>query len=172
MVICILTAKLANIYLEMGDSIGDIIYMVLMVAALVVSVIVKAKKAPQEGSPVPQSEVNEDEHDEEFTAFSDWLSGGEEKTKEDTVVSSTPSPQQEKMPYERMRSHLADSYHKTKRKEKFQRSERVPQAPLKSAPRRSVTEEEEDSEASTWFNDTQDLRRAIIYSEILKRPTF
>lgn len=169
MVICILTAKLANIYLEMGDSIGDIIYMVLMVAALVVSVIVKAKKAPQEGSPLPQSE---DEHDEEFTAFSDWLSGGEEKTKEDTVVSSTPSPQQEKMPYERMRSHLADSYHKTKRKEKFQRSERVAQAPLKSAPRRSVTEEEEDSEASTWFNDTQDLRRAIIYSEILKRPTF
>lgn len=156
----------------MGDSFGDIIYMVLMVAALVVSVIVKAKKAPQEGSPLPQSEVNEDEHDEEFPKFSDWLSGGEEKLKEESVVASIPSPQLEEIPYERMRSDLAASYHKVKRREKAQRPERVPQTPLKSVSNRVIAKEEDESEASAWFEDSHDLRRAIIYSEILKRPTF
>jgi len=93
--------------------------MVLMVAALVVSVIVKAKKAPQEGSPVLQSEVNEDEHDEEFPTFSDWLSGGEGKPKEEIEVSPIPSQQSKNTPYEGMKSHLAASYHKTKQKEEI-----------------------------------------------------
>ncbi len=84
LVICIVTAKLANIYFKMGESVGDIVYMLLMVAALVVSVIIKAKKAPQEDSPVPQSEMNGREgDDEDFSTFSDWLSGGEKKLKEE-----------------------------------------------------------------------------------------
>ena len=149
----------------MGESLGDILYIVFMVVALVVSVIIKAKKAPHEETPVPQSEMKEVESDEDFPTFSDWLSGKEERLNEtETVVSPTPTKQPDNIPYTRMRSHLSESYHHTKRAEELKRSEGVPQTPPKI--------DEVELEASEWFNDPQDLRRAVIYSEILRRPSF
>ncbi len=156
----------------MGESVGDIIYIVVMVAALVVSMIIKAKKAPQDETPVPQSEMNERESDENFPTFSDWLSGGEGRPKEEIEVSPIPSQQSKNIPYEGMKSHLSASYHKAKQKEEIERSEGVSQTPPKSVPRRLAAIEEIESEASIWFKDPQDLRRAMIYSEILKRPSF
>ncbi|MGQ1945824.1 hypothetical protein ACT3CD_01815 [Geofilum sp. OHC36d9] len=160
----------------MGDSFGDIFYIIAMVGALVFSIIRKTRGTKQDGTSVPQSEYTEVPQ-EAFPTLSDWFDtpepSPEEVKEEKPITIPTSSMQPEVMRPPKM-VYNSSGYQRIKSRDNRKRPERVSRISSKIVSK-NLVKEDDDSQtiASTGFDDEPiDLRKAIVYTEILKRPVF
>lgn len=160
----------------MGDSLGDIFYIIAMVAALVFSIIKKTRGTKQDGASVPQNEYTEVPH-ESFPTLNDWFDTPEpspEEIKEETPVTRPTSNMQPEVMRPPKMAYNSSGYQRIKSRDNLKRPERVSRISSKIVSK-NLAKEDDDSQtiASSGFNDEPfDLRRAIVYTEILKRPVF
>ena len=133
------------------DDFGDILYILAMLAALVFSAIKKSKQskkrpaAPVETQPDPFDPMEEDE-----PIIQDLRDLFKPKP-----VKSQPVPEVSKI--------------KTEQAKPFQK-ESLSQTPKRSTKTLDIIDIDETTEANDFLEDGIDLRQAVIYSEILKRP--
>ncbi|MDG5799551.1 hypothetical protein QA597_04150 [Marinilabiliaceae bacterium ANBcel2] len=145
------------------DSLGDILYLLIMVAVLVISVIKKPKS--DEDVVVPESE------NDEFPPFDDWLDQPKEKNKKkDSDSSERMEP--EKMKPEKLEYKRPEYKNITKQKS-FKQRDRNPSIMRHPSRKKSlVTEDDITAKSDLWDSEEIDLKKAVIYSEIIKRPDF
>jgi hypothetical protein len=151
---------------------GDIIYILVMLAIFIFSALKKKKRVSEDEIPVPERE-GKSPMDEVFSPFKDIFDDEEEEKKKETAA-TTPSPENRK---ENLRGSpfVKEDYVFTSNTSpgdaRRQRRNRTPgrQPFLKSGETESIEGEEEAySEEEEWF----DLRKAVVFSEILKRPDY
>ena len=144
----------------MKEGLGDILYFLAMIAFFVISSIAKSKKAKKKGVP-PVEPVNYPDENEESSERPDlqWLNDvfkeEEEITPAPEQVTPTPPPAYENL--STAQNNIvkeAKSSKVSKKRELFKYSE----------------VEGSESDGSYWNDEEFDLKRAIIFSEILKRP--
>jgi hypothetical protein len=150
----------------MDNSIGDILYIVVMVIALVFSIYKKTKGGNQDGTIIPEREVG-DPFDEVFPTFnSNW---DEEKTPVDIPVKhppkQIPTEQTDRVRYQRI------DFQRTKKSETSKRLERTSRTSRSSIQRKS-TREPESEQQYYWDEEPLNLQNAIIYAEVIKRPDY
>jgi len=133
------------------DDFGDILYILAMLAALVFSAIKKSKQskkrpaAPVETQPDPFDPMEEDE-----PIIQDLRDLFKPKP-----VKPQPVPEVSKV--------------KTEQAKPFQKAS-LSQTPKRSTKTLDIIDIDETTEANEFLEDGIDLRQAVIYSEILKRP--
>jgi hypothetical protein len=159
----------------MGDSFGDIFYIIVMVAALVFSVIRKTKGTKQDGVPVPQDKYTDVPH-ESFPTSNDWFNDPKpspvEIKEEKPIAKPTSNMQPEIMRPPKM-GYNSSGYQRIKNRNNLKRPKRVSRISSRIVSK-NLAKEDDNSQmiVSTGFRDEPfDLKRAIIYTEILKRPT-
>jgi hypothetical protein len=160
----------------MGDSFGDIIYIIVMVAALVFSIIRKAKGTKQDGMSVPHDEYTDVPH-ESFPTSSDWFNDPEsssEKINEEKPIDKPKSNMQPEVMRPPKMGYNSSGYQRIKNRDNRKRPERVSRISSKIVSKNLAKEDvHSQTIAPTSFNDEPfDLREAIVYTEILKRPAF
>ncbi len=153
------------------DSIGDILYILVMIGALIFSVIKKSRGAARKGEVMPEHET-EDYPQEAFPPFSEWLDD-ETMKKPPREYQNEPEiepMQAEKLQHQKLQYKKPD-YQSIKKSDSLKRPERITRITRK--PVHKSLEEETDSydESPVWNGECFDLKKAIIYSEIIKRPT-
>ena len=133
------------------DDFGDILYILAMLAALVFSAIKKSKQskkrpaAPVETQPDPFDPMEEDE-----PIIQDLRDLFKPKP-----VKPQPVPEVSKV--------------KTEQAKPFQKAS-LSQTPKRSTKTLDIIDIDETTEDNEFLEDGIDLRQAVIYSEILKRP--
>ena len=151
----------------MSDSIGDILYIVVMVVALIFSIYKKSRANSQDGTIVPEREVG-DPFDEAFPTFNRSLLEDEEP--EERPLKHPPRPTQatqpEKITYQKI------AYQRLEKSGSLDRPERITRISPKSNHRKSIVQKVEDYQHFFWDDEPLDLRNAIIYAEIIKRPDY
>lgn len=151
------------------DSLGDILYLLIMVGVVIFGVIKKSKTSGG-GEIMPEDEVD-DYPSEAFPPLSKWLEEQlDPKPKPEIVTKPRVAPvmQKEREPAV---SHFKKPYKPAPRKP-YQSLEDTPRIQRKIATKESFIEEEPEYGTSFLWEDEQfDLRKAVIYSEILKRPS-
>lgn len=132
------------------DDFGDILYVLAMLAALVFSAIRKSKQSKkQPAAPVETPADRFDPMEEDEPIIQDLR---------DLFKPKPPRPQP-----------VSVTEFKTEQAKSLQQKSR-PKTQRKSTKPLDVIETEEASESTDFFEDGIDLRQAVIYSEILKRP--
>jgi hypothetical protein len=154
----------------MDKNLGDIIYLVLMVAVVLFSALRK-KKAPQQGVPEPHGEVR-DPMDEIFPTLKDLFTGeeGVEKPLTEQAESHPPLIDMEKRDEKKKESPFLNSdyvFSARSSMDDVRRRRRIP----KKKPLDLSSQVHGDFGSSENIEDF-DLQQAVIYSEILKRPDF
>ncbi|MBK3517476.1 hypothetical protein [Carboxylicivirga marina] len=136
------------------DDIGNILYILAMLAALVFSAIKKQKQA-KKPRPMPENE-SRPEHDPMQEPEEDILGELRELFQK---------PQQEVVKEEKVKKVAKDVplYMQAKKKE-------TKRAMTSKKEHVKVGELEDDNEGFEFDKEQIDLRQAVIYSEILKRP--
>jgi len=134
----------------MDERIGDILYLLALVAFFVFSSIMKSKKHKKNiPQPEPASEESHENEQEEFpTNFDDFPDHFDDNIIKEEVEIKVERP---------------STFQKTKT------DFRKPAQPKKSEPA-VITESKDESTESFWDEEEFDLRKAVIFSEILKRP--
>jgi hypothetical protein len=156
-----------GVYLNsMDNSIGDILYIVVMVAALIFSIYKKSKAQNQDGTVRPEEEVG-DPLDEVFPTFTMPKPKPAEPI-ERPVKQPPRLIQTEAVP--RIRTSRTD-FHKIKTRGDSKRLERSQRLTTHTSPRKS-TQEPELEQHYYWEEEPVDLQRAIIYAEVIKRPDY
>ena len=155
----------------MGDSLGDILYILVMIGALIFSVIKKSRSAAHKGEVVPEYET-EAYPQEELPPFSEWL--------DDEIIQKRPQEfqkepeiqpmQAEKLQHQKLQYKRPD-YQSIKKSDSLKRPERITRITRKPVLKLLAEEENSYKDNSVWDDENFDLKRAIIYSEIIKRPT-
>ena len=150
----------------MDSSIGDILYIVVMVIALVFSIYKKSKSGNQDGTIIPEREVS-DPFDEVFPTFNqNW---NEDRVPADMPVKHPPKPVQQEIA-DRVRYQRID-FQRTNKSETSKRLERTSRLSRSSIQRKS-TREPDSEQMYYWDEEPLDLQNAIIYTEIIKRPDY
>jgi len=153
----------------MDDIFGEIIYIVVMLAIFIFSALKKKKAA---GSDMPEREV-ENPMDEVFSPFKEIFEDEElESPRRETVPPSKPKAETRETlkdaPFVKedyvFTSNTAPGDARRQRKNKTPGRQTV----LKSDYDLPATDETAPQHPLEWF----DLRKAVIYSEILKRPDY
>jgi hypothetical protein len=157
------------------DGFGEIIYIIIMVAIFIFSAL--RKKKPKQGDmPVPEDRESESPFDEVFSPFKEIFEDDEPESQQN----SQNQPQTRQVTPEGQEKNLKGSpfvkedYVFTSRTSpqdaRRQRKNRAPgrQEKLKSEETESYQEMEATRKHADWFN----LKDAVIYSEILKRPDY
>jgi len=154
------------------DGIGEIIYIIIMVAIFIFSALRK-KKPKQDEMPVPENRESDNPFDEVLSPFKEIFG-------DDDTASQEQKPQTEPAKADRQEKNLKDApfvkedYVFTSRTSpQDARRQRKNQAPgrqekLKSEESENSREKKAQQNMNSWFN----LREAVIYSEILKRPDY
>lgn len=158
------------------DGIGEIIYIIIMVAIFIFSALRK-KKPQQDDMPVPEDRESGNPFDEVLSPFKEIFGDDDSGSQQQNQQ----QPQTEPAAVDRQEKNLKDApfvkedYVFTSRTSpQDARRQRKNQAPgrqenLKSQESHSREEEEEAQQnINNWFN----LRDAVIHSEILKRPDY
>jgi hypothetical protein len=158
------------------DGFGEIIYIIIMVAIFIFSALRK-KKPKGDDMPAPEDRESESPFDEVFSPFKE-IFGDDETTSQ---KQDQQQPQTEPVSVNRKGKKLKDApfikedYVFTARTSpQDARRQRKNQAPgrrekLKTEESKISREEEEAQQnINNWFN----LRKAVIHSEILKRPDY
>ena len=160
----------------MDDVIGGIVYIVIMLAIFIFSAFRK-KKEGSENMPAPEEGGRENPMDEVFQPFKDVFSDEEEDEvapeKQPAKTTSTGSGSEYSG---RTDSHgtpfVKDDYVFTSRTSPGdKRRQRINQKPGQQTSLKSEEDQPEMQQsggAPDWF----DLRKAVIFSEILKRPDY
>ena len=141
------------------DSPGDILYIIVMLAAVVISILKKAKGSGQGGTFSPEQEAG-DPFDEVFPTGKGWL-------EEEQPQKLPPKPvlvKEEALPRART---MRINYQKIQK-----RPERTTRIKSRIAQNRSRLEEPESESCSFWDREPLDLKTAVIYAEIIKRPDY
>ena len=142
----------------MKEGLGDILYFLAMIAFFVISSIAKSKKAKKQAVPPsePTGYPEDTETSGEDSSGFPWLDDIFQDEEEEPPVAET---MPETMPgYENMAVEPKPAYTEetanTKKREAFVYSEI----------------DDSDGTGSFWDEEEFDLRKAIVFSEILKRP--
>ncbi|MFT3740582.1 MAG: hypothetical protein QM786_17675 [Breznakibacter sp.] len=145
------------------DSIGDFLYLLLMIGAVIVSVIKKGNKEKQAAPPPkpPQRDLKD-----LFPEMGNWMDDEEE----------------EKAPVTEQRPTKIEVVPSAKPVSWAQPVQKTPvftyDAPEIAQPGRAVGKSspmqlhEDEENISLFDTEPFDLRKAVIYSEIMKRPTW
>ncbi len=153
----------------MKNSFGDIIYLILMIVIAIVSVVSKAKKKARAEIDLPENSSDEIQNDEEVDVLQkidDWLNRASEPEIEhshEVTVSEEKVDEKQRVAYSPIESSFSKEY-----KDLIKRRESK-NIDISDEGRKNV-KEEASSEEFEWFSNDEDLQRAFIYSEILKRP--
>jgi len=155
----------------MGDSIGDILYLLMMVGALIFSVIRKSRSAEHKGDVIPEDEA-ETFPSEAFPPFNEWLEKEipQEETQEYQNKPEVQPMQAEKLQHKKLQ-YKRPQYQSIKTSDSLKRPERITRITRKPAHENLAENINSYNYTSVWDNESLDLRKAIIYSEIIKRPT-
>jgi hypothetical protein len=155
----------------MGDSLGDILYILVMIGALIFSVIKKSRNAGRNGEVVPEHEV-EDYSDDTLPPFREWF--------DDEAIKKPPREYQnepeiepmqaEKLQHQKLQYKKPD-YQSIKKSDSLRRPERITRITRKPVHKSLAEETDSYDKDSVWDAENFDLKQAIIYSEIIKRPT-
>lgn len=132
------------------DDFGSIIYIVFTIIAIVFSIM---RKSNQKAKPTPPSVPtgSGDPFDEALPTFENIFGGENKNPVPEPVVATEPVKKKE----------VVNSFEEKKREINSRFSRIKKDTPLKEETVNEIYEEKEN-----WFN----LRKAVIYSEILKRP--
>ena len=153
----------------MNNGLGDILYILVMIAALVFSIYKKAKSAEQGGSIMPEREVD-DYPDEAFPSFDDWFDKkGTDRSK--PVAEEVAQPMQPGKMQHKPLEYKKPDYQIIRKTDALKRPERITRITPRQV-RKSLAKEDSNEQVSYWENEPLDLRDAIIYAEIIKRPTY
>jgi hypothetical protein len=153
------------------DSLGDILYILVMVGALIFSVIKKSRDAARNRELVPEHET-EEYPQEAFPPFSEWL--------DDEAMKKPPREYQNKVDVQPMQAETLQhqklqykkpDYQSIKKSDSLKRPERITRITRKPVHESLAEEANSYGDSSVWNGENFDLKRAIIYSEIIKRPT-
>ncbi len=158
------------------DGIGEIIYIIIMVAIFIFSALRK-KKPREEDMPVPEDHQSENPFDEVFSPFKEIFGDDERAPKKETQQQPQTEPEIVNRNEKKLKDapFIKEDYVFTSRTSpqdvRRQRRSQTPgwQDKLKFQESEIFRkEEEEQKNINSWFN----LREAVIYSEILKRPDY
>lgn len=149
----------------MKNSLGDIIYIIIMIVIAIISTVAKAKKKARSEMSVPENsseEIISNEDTDILQEIDDWLNENREIVETKEVIEPIIVEKKEKTPYVAMESTFAKTYQETRTKRENKNINVI----------KASTEKEDDKTAEIyeWFSEPEDLQRAFIYSEILKRP--
>jgi hypothetical protein len=153
------------------DSIGDILYILVMVGALIFSVIKKSRDAARNREVMPESEA-EDYPQEAFPPFSEWLDDEviTKPTREFQYEPEIEPMQAERLQHQKLQYKKPD-YQSIRKSDSLKRPERITRITRKPVHKSLADEADSYNDSSVWDGESFDLKRAIIYSEIIKRPT-
>lgn len=153
------------------DSLGDILYILVMVGALIFSVIKKSRDAARNRELVPEHET-EEYPQEAFPPFSEWLDDEAMKKppREYQNETDVQPMQAEKLQHQKLQYKKPD-YQSIKKSDSLKRPERITRITRKPVHKSLAEEANSYDDSSVWNGENFDLKRAIIYSEIIKRPT-
>ncbi|ASB48813.1 hypothetical protein [Alkalitalea saponilacus] len=158
----------------MGDALGDIVYILLMLGALIFSLYKKSKSAGQDGDFMPEHEVGESPG-EAFPTFKDLFGDADEEEKVPAIGKKTPETEYATMQAEKLKPQKLEYkkpvYQSIQKRERIKKPERVSRIKQKISQMSLATKEKAIDETSYWDDEEFDLKKAIIYSEIIKRPT-
>ena len=148
------------------NDLGDYIYIVVMIIAVVVSII-KKNKSQQRVPSAPRQDAADDEQDPDVLAeFRDLFRDSDR----DAKTLDTESDEEEELPKEQV-AVTAQAPRTFIREDYF-----TYDAPSQAKPERGIItaamEVEEEDEGRLVFDKEMDIRQAIIYAEILKRPAY
>lgn len=153
----------------MGDF-GDILYILVMIGALVLSVLKKSRSKEQQGDGMPENEASPFP-EEAFPPFGEWLEDERRPQAQPTNTSEAiPQPMKaEKLEPQKLNYKKPD-YQSIKRSDSLKRAEQITR--ITRRPETKILEDEDDSyNTSSWLKEERyDWRKAVIYSEVLKRP--
>jgi hypothetical protein len=155
----------------MDKAPGDIIYIIVMLAIFIFSALKKKKRVNEDEIPVPEREV-ENPMEEVLSPFEDILRDDEGKKKEDVAVTTSSSENRQKnlrgTPF--VKKDYVFTSNTLPGDARRQRKNRASgrQSFFKSEKKEFFEEEEPYREEEEWF----DLRKAVVFSEILKRPDY
>ncbi len=139
------------------EDLGDFLYVIFAIIAVVYSVIKKgAQKAKEATPPI----FEQDEDDEAFEA-DDRTIEGPPGTRATLVQPATT------FPGEPLKARVLDNAMEEKKRQMERNFSRI-----KRTSNFKKTVEEEEDFTGTSFMSEFDLRQAVIYSELLKRPEF
>jgi hypothetical protein len=140
----------------MKEGLGDILYFLAMIAFFVISSIAKSKKAKKKVVPPPQQEGFPDENEPANSSNFPWLDDFFQDEEEEIPAQATESGYETvyETPITKQGPVLEEESNITPKRELFKYSE----------------VENSEHEDSYWDEEEFDLRRAIVFSEILKRP--
>ena len=153
----------------MENGIGNILYIILMVIVLALSMLKKAKSPGSEDTSMPEREVDESPG-EAFPRFDDWFDKKEDVRQEPVKrpnIQPVPAKKLEYQPLEYKKIGYSLPSKRVPIKKRTVAKQNVMQTV-----RKSVTKEEPAELTTFWEREPIDLKRAIIYSEIIKRPNF
>ena len=135
---------------------GDILYLVLMIIAGAISFIAKAAKKPVINDIPEVSSNNEDE----FEFDDDFHENLTANYSDDSDITNEAQPER-KEAYQRLKSTFTSKYHIDKKSSKSTKETAVEEV---------FNDDGKEVEEYEWFKNPNDLQRAFVYSEILKRP--
>ncbi len=148
------------------DSLGDILYIIVMVVALVFSIYKKTKGSHQDGTLLPEREVG-DPFDEVFpTGKRRWL---DEETVEKPVKHPPKPLQKEKtegLGYQKI------AFQRIQKSDALKRPERTTRITPRLTQKKSAVQKVESDQLFYWDEEPLDLQNAVIYAEIIKRPDY
>lgn len=153
------------------DSLGDILYILVMIGALIFSVIKKSRGADRNGEVVPEHEAGEYPR-EAFPPLSEWFDD-EAMKKPPLEYQNEPEiepMQAEKLQHQKLQYQKPD-YQSIKKSDSLNRPQRITRITRKPVHNSLAEETNSYNDSSVWDGESFDLKRAIIYSEIIKRPT-
>lgn len=155
----------------MSDSLGDILYILVMLGVVLIGVIRKANSQGK-GKVLPEDEVH-DYPTEAFPPIKQWLEQMEAAIPRTEPLSIPPIPQARIKQREPGKERVKLQGRSSARKPRVS-IETTPRMQLKKAAiKEPVIVEENDADGWLPGVDEQfDLRQAVIYSEILRRPTY
>ncbi|PZX16879.1 hypothetical protein LX69_01693 [Breznakibacter xylanolyticus] len=134
---------------------GDYVYIIVMIIAIVASIIKQNKKKAQAGiPPTPRPD------DDEAPTYADWFNDTEE---EDEEPKPQATPQPAPTPSNTPRSFVRADY--------FTYDSPDQARPERATPSKAL-EVEEAQEGRLAVDKNIDIRQAVIYAEILRRPEF
>lgn len=148
-------------------DIGDVLYLIVMVVALVASIYKKTKSNTHGGTIIPEREVG-DPFDEVFPTYNpQWH---ENEVTEERPQKHPPEPkpalQPERIKYQRI------EYNRIRKTDRIKRPERTTRLTSRMVKRKSTAEVIDKETEYFWDEKPLDLQNAIIYSEIIKRPDY
>lgn len=141
------------------DSLGDWLYIVLIVLGGIVSFLAENKKKKAAKTPIPSAKPADEAHTTEWDVFQEQSRPKRSYRKVDTSTTVTNSS-----------TIFSSNQRDTTLEEKAMKSEKDTLLRRDTTP--DMTETDDESVERIELSNAEELRKAVIYSEILKRKEY